>query len=737
MNITDERKLLDCRLIDLLDKRAGTKPDCCAYTFQSDDGRETSLTFAELQRRAVDIAAAIQRVSKFGDRVLLVYPAGLDFVAAFFGCLYAGVIAVPAAAANPRRCSPMLSAIAEDAGVAIVLSTSEFSAKLNAAAELRQLPWILTDRLSGHSAADWENPNVDSGDLALLQYTSGSTSTPRGVMVSHANLLNNLELIRHGFGIGTDEVGVFWLPAYHDMGLIGGILTPLYVGVRSVLLSPTTFLRRPLRWLAAISRHKATISGAPNFAFEMCLEKIPAEGINTLDLHSWRIAFCGAEPIKAETLERFTARFSPCGFRPESFYPCYGLAEATLLAAGANGPAAPTVMTIDKAALARNVVVERSRHSANGRQRVVGCGHARPGHRILIANARTMRPAAPDEVGEVWLKGPSVAAGYWNRPAETANTFQACVADSSDGSYLRTGDLGFVRDGNLFLTGRRKDLIIVRGRNHYPQDIERTVEQSHPALRAGAGAAFSVDVGHQQHLVVVHEIDRRHREVDFNNVVDAVRRRLGQDHELDVHAIVLIRHGTLLRTTSGKVQRYLCREQYWDGTLTCLTSWRRSPDSVHPMPADLLASRTRIASNEAEAGEPQRLAERIEEWLLVWLVAEAQISPDRLDRDTPFAEFGLDSLRAVELSLELEQWLGVTLTQSIAWNYPTPKQLAQFLAHEVGGVELEVPLHVAKVTDRNAARFDELLSDIEALSESEVRAELAHQEESSVSRNQQ
>jgi acyl-CoA synthetase (AMP-forming)/AMP-acid ligase II/acyl carrier protein len=557
--------------------------------------------------------------------------------------------------------------------------------------------WIATDELSDELAEQWQPPAVSDAALALLQYTSGSTSDPKGVMVSHSNLLNNLECIRRSFGIGDLEddrvwaTGVFWLPAYHDMGLIGGILTPLYMGGRAVLMSPTSFLQRPMRWLQAIHEYHATISGAPNFAYEYCIRRTTAEERATLDLSAWRLAFCGAEPIRAETLEHFVEAFRPAGFRPHAFYPCYGLAETTLLAAGPDYRLDPRVLTVNRTALADHRVVPACGEPVELTQRLVGCGQPMNDHRLLIVRIDGDAPCGDGEVGEILIQGPSVAQGYWNRPEETEEVFGATIS-GHEGRFLRTGDLGFFRDGELFVTGRVKDVIIIRGRNHYPQDIEQSAEEAHPAVLPGA--AFSITEDGHERLVVVHQLDRQFRDADQQQVVQAIRRAIVEQHELDPYAIVLIRQTSLPITSSGKVQRNLCREQYLAGELKIVHSWTNPADGATAGGVNVELNRQGIRARRHRMAQPathrfgtrsvelDRAAERIEAWLLEWLVGRLNLDPADVSRDRPFAEFGVDSLTAVELSHELEVEFKVPLPPIVAWNYPTPGALARYLAEQ-------------------------------------------------------
>lgn len=724
----------------VLAARSALIGDRRAYTFLGNSG-DVALSFRDLDERARAIAARLQETVRPGDRVMLLFPAGLDFISSFFGCLYAGARAVPTMYPKPRRPMPRLTTIAGDCGAVAVLTDSATMATVDPASmKLENLRWISVDEnpeAIHERAADFVPVQVTTDEIAFLQYTSGSTSEPKGVMVSHGNLLHNLEMIRQGFGlqpVSTDlpgQTGVFWLPAYHDMGLIGGILESLYVGGHSVLMSPAAFLQRPLGWLETLSEYRATISGAPNFAYELCATRFSEEQRSRLDLSHWKVAFCGAEPIRVETLERFAQTFASVGFRAESFYPCYGLAEGTLLAAGGLGPSRVKTFCVSRGALEKHAVVPTDMSDENDYQRLVACGGPLLGQEIVIANPHTRTRCGPNVVGEIWLHGKSVAQGYWNRSEESQNTFGATLADSSEGPYLRTGDLGFLSDNQLYVTGRLKEVMIIRGRNHYPQDVEKTVCESHEALRQDSGAVFTIHrEGHEQ-LVVVHEVDRQYRKGDFEEIMRAIRRAVGDAHELEVCAIALIRHASLPRTTSGKAQRHLCRSQFLNDELKVLATWIREPSKgVQPPPAvptshhrsdaNYVAEATRLirSSQPMTRDELQRLGDRVESWLLDWLINRAAIPQTEVHRDKPFAEYGLDSLTAVEMSQELEDWLGVEVSPTVAWNYPTPATLSVYLANQVNGGETEE--ESAAPFTPEADDFDRLLMEIEALSDADA-----------------
>ncbi|MBP5972512.1 fatty acyl-AMP ligase [Brasilonema sp. CT11] len=581
---TQDNSNSELTLVDLLRKRAIQQQSQVAYTFLVDgETQEVSLSYKELDQKARSLAALLQSMKATGERALLLYPPGLEFIAAFFGCVYAGVTAVPAY--PPRRNQRMtrLQAIVKDAQASFALTTTSvltnIEHSLKQEPELAALHYIATENLTNNFALDWEPLKISSDTLAFLQYTSGSTGTPKGVMVSHGNLLHNCALIHKCFGHQPHSLGVIWLPPYHDMGLIGGVLQPLYGGFPVILMSPENLLKKPLRWLAAISLYKGTTSGGPNFAYELCVNKITDEQRATLDLSSWQVAFNGAEPIRAETLERFVAAFAPCGFRREAFYPCYGMAETTLIVSGGHASVPPILQTVQKEALEQNrVVTALSEDSAS--QTMVGCGQPLQDMEVVIANPETMTCCKPNEIGEIWVSGASVTQGYWNRPEQTKQTFQAQLLDTQSGSFLRTGDLGFLQNGELFVTGRIKDVIIIRGQNHYPQDIELTVERSHPALRAGCGAVFTVEVKGEERLVVVQEVERSYlRKLNVNEVVGNIRHCVTRHHGLQIYAVVLIRTGTICKTSSNKIQRHASRAAFISGSLDVVQDWSENPES--------------------------------------------------------------------------------------------------------------------------------------------------------------
>jgi natural product biosynthesis luciferase-like monooxygenase protein len=645
-------------LVDILHSRALYEPDKKAFTFLLDgETEEISLTYLELDLQARAIATNLQDLGASGERALLIYPPGLEFIAAFFGCLYAGAVAVPAYPPRRNQSLSRLQSIVADARATTALTTktvlSNVERQFTQFPTLQALHWLATDNIASDLAQAWLQPAISSDTLAFLQYTSGSTGTPKGVMVSHGNLLHNEQMIQHAMQHTEKTIFVGWLPLFHDMGLIGNVLQPLYLGIPCILMSPVAFLQRPLRWLQAISHYKATTSGGPNFAYELCVSKITNEQRETLDLSSWDVAFNGAEPVRAETLERFATAFEPYGFRREAFYPCYGMAETTLLVSGGLKAALPVIKTVHGDAMEQHWVVSASGEN-DGVRTLVGCGQTLLEQQIVIAYPDTLILCQPSFVGEIWVWGNSVAQGYWNRPEETETTFRAYLADTGEGPFLRTGDLGFLQDGELFVTGRLKDLIIIRGRNHYPQDIELTVEQSHPVLQQGCTAAFSVEVNGQERLVVASEVERTsRRNLDLDEVVGAIRKAVSQQHDLEVYGVLLLKTGTIPKTSSGKIQRHACKAAFLAESLSVVGS------SILSHTDDLIEANT--ITQETLPPTAQTQCQLLELDLRNQLARLLGISPPQLNPQQPFNTLGLDSLKAVQIKNQIEANFGLVL----------------------------------------------------------------------------
>ena len=560
-------------LVDLLTRQADTHGDRVVYRYLADGEMESDrLTFGELDLRARALAIELLAHARPGRTVLLLYPPGLEFMVAFCGCLYAGLIAVPAYPPRPNKSLARIEAIVADAGAAVVLTTSKVLEGLKNHAHgpsaLSELPCIATDRSETSNATLWKPPAIGPDSPAFLQYTSGSTAAPKGVIVGHGNILYNLEMIRISFGNGPETIGVGWLPMYHDMGLIGNMLEPIYLGIPCVLMPPLAFLQRPVRWLKAISRYRATTSGGPNFAYELCIEEIDEDEKAGLDLSSWVLAFNGAEPVRSHTMDRFAEAFAPYQFKRTAFYPCYGLAETTLLATGGLKGLYPQVIHVDDQELQAGRITPAQ--SEKGSSTLVSCGRTWLEQRVEIVAPETSLPCPEGTIGEIWIAGPNVAQGYWNRPEETERVFRAFTSDG-EGPYLRTGDLGARSDDQIFVTGRLKDLIVIRGRNIYPHDIELCVEEANALLRRGCSAAFSIDIEGEERLVVVAEVVRRARRLVSNqdssrdslgDLARTIRKTIADQFEIQLYALSLIKPYSLPKTSSGKVRRFACRERF-------------------------------------------------------------------------------------------------------------------------------------------------------------------------------
>jgi 8-amino-7-oxononanoate synthase len=689
-------------LVEMVRHRARTQPHDMAFCYLRDgELDQVDLTYSELDRQARAVGAWLMSKGLTGERALLLYPAGLEFIVGFLGCVYAGVVAVPVYPPRRNRSMQRIQAVADDAEAKVALTTDTVLARverlIDETPHLKQLAWLDTCHVPEGLDEQWRQPDVHGETLAFLQYTSGSTGTPKGVMLNHASLVHNSALIAHAFEHARSSVGVFWLPSYHDMGLIGGILQPIYVGRTNVLMSPMTFLQKPFRWLSAISRFRATTSGGPNFAYEHCVEKITPEQRKQLDLSTWRLAFNGAEPVRAETLRRFAETFAPCGFRPEAFYPCFGLAEATLIVSGGYVAKPPVIRSFDAEALTHGQAREVTRGRAAARD-LVGCGQTLPDQKIVIADPDAKTTCAAGEIGEIWVSGPSMAQGYWKRPDVTEAMFHAHLLDTGEGPFLRTGDLGFMLDGELFVTGRLKDLIILRGVNIYPQDIELTVYRCHPRLRTDCAAAFAVEQGGREQLVIVAEVER-HKQGQFGEVYQTIRRAVAGEHDLNVDAIVLIRAGTVPKTSSGKIQRHACRQGYLDGTLDVVSQWQAGaaeasatgPVAQPPIAAPKLAELAAANGHPAKNGQPVAGArstvrakshadgrpktdgppkdgtpapataaqmKQVEEIVIEEIRRVAKERANGLSLDTPIAESGMDSLERMEILAALEERFG-------------------------------------------------------------------------------
>jgi amino acid adenylation domain-containing protein len=662
-------------IVDVLRRRAADTPTRSAYTFLSDSGVVAEeVTFAALDERARAIGGWLQTRIPREARVLLLYPPGLQYISAFFGCLYAGAIAVPAyppRRSRTRRGQARLDTVIKDADVALVLTCDATLPTVEAFVEAgptQSMACHATTGLSTAFAHDWQPPAIGREGIAFLQYTSGSTSDAKGVIIRHGNIMANERMIQAACGHTAESTFVGWLPVYHDMGLLGNVLQPLYCGAACVLMSPTAFLQRPARWLQAMSQYRGRTSGAPNFAYALCTRKITDEECVGLDLSSWTIAFNGAEPVHAETLDAFADRFAPYGFRRESFYPCYGLAEATLIVSGGPREAAPRVRRFKPRALENGRVEAADDHEPGGRS-FVSCGPAVRETTIEIVEPQTRRRCAEGQVGEIWVSGPAIARGYWNRPQQSEEQLRARLAGSrTRRRFLRTGDLGFLDDGTLFVTGRLRDLIIIRGENHHAEDLEWTVLQCGLDLAPGAVAAFAIERAHEEQLVIVAEVNRRDNP-SVDAIARAIRGAIAEQHQVQVHDVGLVETGTLPKTSSGKIQRYLCRQAYLDGELPLIghVALERSDDA----PEVRLTSAMLMATDGT--ARPALVARYLQQ------VIERLLGTGTVPQDLPLVVAGIDSLIAVEAAHRVQMDLDVPLAMASLLDGATIADLAAWI----------------------------------------------------------
>lgn len=661
--------------------RAEHHPDQPAYLFLRDGLNVAgTLTYGALDARARAVAAYLRSRFAPGDRLLLAFPPGLSFVEAFWGTLYAELVAVPVPPLDSvrlKQSAARFHGIALDAGCAGIVSSQAMLSTIRGA-EFGALPiplerWVSIEALDPSWADQWKPLDPTPGSLAYLQYTSGSTSSPKGAMVSHDNLVHQSRYITEAGCYDADSTTLSWMPHFHDYGLVKGIVQPLWIGRPTYLMSPLVFLKRPGRWLEAIQRYGISHSGGPNFAYRRCVEAVEPATRRILDLSGWRVASCGAEPIAAETVRRFSEAFAPAGFRPESFFPAYGMAEFTLLISLKPQVGAPGILTLDPDRLERGVVREAAPGQASARA-VVSCGRPVGDTEVAIVHPETLSRCAAQQVGEIWLRGGSTTLGYWNRPEETEQTFHAMVRDTGEGPFLRTGDLGFIKDGELYVTGRLKDLLIVRGRNHYPQDIERTVEHCDPAFRSGGAAAFSILEDGEEHVVVVQELSRHEGSLEIEEIAGRVRAAVSEAHDLHVAYVVLIKSGSLPKTSSGKIQRRTCRQQFLAGQLAVvgISVSRPSLQLCEPVPptADVL-----------QALSPERRRDAIAAYLRGLIAMRLQLEEGAVPLDRPAQFLGLDSLLTAELLHGVESAFGTVLSLQSVLGGATLNDLAGMIAN--------------------------------------------------------
>jgi phthiocerol/phenolphthiocerol synthesis type-I polyketide synthase C len=665
-------------VVELVRYQAALRPDNVALIFLPDGEVEVGrITYGELDRRARTFAARLQAEGLSGQSVLLMLPSSIYYVIAFLGCLYARSIPVPAYPPTSGMHAERLAQVVADCDAkGVILTTANLQANIQS--RLSQFfpdgllcSYMAIDELSGDDALTWIEPEIAIDDLAYLQYTSGSTSQPRGVMVTHGNLLAYCESWQAAAQQDHTDIFVTWLPLFHDLGLVLGVIQPLFVGATIVMMPPVTFLQRPLRWLMAMSRYRGTASYAPNFAYELCAATLDEVQRKELDLSSWTIAVNAAEPIHADTLTRFAERFASCGYRAEAMNPSYGLAEATLTVVQRAKLEPPLICNVDVDALKKDLFIPINDDRVETRS-LVSSGRSWLNIKVIAVKPESCRACEEGEIGEIWVQGPTVAKGYWKRTEETDATFNGYL-ENGDGPYLRTGDLGAVYQNEIYITGRIKDVVIIRGQNHYPQDIEHTVFRSHPALAIGHGAAFSVDVENEERLVIVQEVKRSQRK-KFNGaeVIKEIRAAIAEQHGLKVHAVLLLAPNTVHITSSGKIQRKACRHDFLSNQFQSLYKWHED-DAVEETE---YLSHDRDASMNASASRHQMIAA----WLTEKIAQKKNIPVTQLAVEASFTSFGIDSMELVALSDELASWLGVAVAPMSLYDYPNIHRLARHLS---------------------------------------------------------
>ncbi|KPA14701.1 peptide synthetase [Candidatus Magnetomorum sp. HK-1] len=670
-------------ILDYFIQNASKRPDKNVYIILKDGETDNTLeiTYHNLLIDVKAIAVHLLKNTQTGSRALLLYEHAQDFIPAFLGCLYAGILAVPAYPPDPMRLNrslPRLISIFKDAKPELVLTTAVNLALVDGLTsmypEFKNTRWLSTNQTNKDLAQDWVYPDITENSLAYLQYTSGSTQNPRGVMITHQNLLDNQWVGKQLNQFSSDSIFAGWLPLYHDLGLMAYVIGTIYNDCLSVLMSPLHFLQQPFRWLKAISHYRATHNAGPPFGYELCVKHTLPEMRDQLDLSCWKIAGIGAETVSMKTIDQFSSYFKTCGFDQNVFRPTYGMAETVLYISGGMTYSKP--LTISRKSLEKGLIVSSENNSPET-QMLVHSGHAGEGFDIAIVHPETLERCDNNSVGEIWVKGNGVASGYYKNVSATRETFKAYIKDTREGPFLRTGDLGFMKDHLLYVTGRLKDLIIVNGRNFYPQDIETTAQSCHPAIRKGCCVAFSITIERTERVCLVLEIKKnKMTQLNPDQVIKEILRSVTQWHDIEIYAVILVHPDTIPKTSSGKPQRSLCKKEFTEIKLAIIHEWHHHispPSTIHP------------TSKAISLKEKQKkfVYEEIKQWMKHRIHEIISIDIKEISDDDLFEDLGLDSSRSVSLSFQLKEWLGYEIHPFILYQYKTIDSLATYLVENV------------------------------------------------------
>lgn len=648
-------------IVEMLNQRLKQHPDKQIFTFlKNGEQPDGFLTYQMLHDKSKSIAVTLAKKGLKGQRALLLYPQGLEFITALFACFYAGVIAVPAYPPRKNRTDKIKNILVDCEAKIVLADKKTYQRSEKITPNFFNTEWLVTDELEENNADITFIPQPN--DIAYLQYTSGSTGSPKGVIISHQNIVANSEFLKVAFELSEEDCCISWLPVFHDMGLIDGIIQPIYSNYPVYLMSPANFTQSPLRWLKALSDYKATRTGGPNFAYELCVQKISEEEMKGLDLSRVKCLYNGAEPVWADTLSRFHEKFSKTGLRKTAFYPCYGMAEATLQITGVKINQSPQIIYIEKEALENNRV--RLMDASPKSMALVGCGFPRIDTEIAIVEPESNRLVKPNGIGEIWVKGKSISEGYWNNPKATSSTFSQTIEDTGQKGFLKTGDLGFIHEGELFITGRIKEIIIKRGRNFYPQDIERQLIGINPFCKPHGTAVFSI-LDETEKIVVVQELKRSlFKKPNTKAILKAIRTKITETMEIEVDSVILVRAYTIPKTSSGKTMRLKCRDLFLNKNLAIVDQWhlkkvKPSSTSLHPQ---------KVVSEEA-----------LQQLLLKVISKKLDIDVAEMGIYTSVLDMGLDSITTVDVIVELEKILEIKLDSSLFWELLTIEKIAHHI----------------------------------------------------------